>query len=71
MTNPWISHVKNYSRQHNISYSAALSDPKCSQSYQRNSNSGSGIFGSLANAVGRVSGNVVREGKRGYSKGSK
>lgn len=30
MTNPWIEHVKKYSREHNISYGCAISEAKAS-----------------------------------------
>lgn len=33
MPNPWIEHVKEFSRKHNISYRDALKNPQCKESY--------------------------------------
>lgn len=67
-TNPWITHVKNYAQAHNMKYGCALSDPKCKSTYK--SRSGDGLFGDIARSVGKVVGNVAREGVKGYKKGS-
>ena len=32
--NNWVSHVKNYARQHNMSYFQALKDQKCKTTYR-------------------------------------
>lgn len=34
MANNWIEHVRNFAKENNMTYSCALSDPRCKQSYQ-------------------------------------
>ncbi len=31
--NPWVSHVKQYAADHNMTYGGAMKDPKCKESY--------------------------------------
>ena len=33
--NPWIQHVQNYSKENNIGYFKALSDPNCKAQYRK------------------------------------
>ncbi len=40
MPNPWIEHIKKFAKEHNITYAAALSDPKCKESYKSGAKSG-------------------------------
>ena len=49
MPSAWITHVKNYASKNNINYSAALKDPKCSQSYKMKVGSGN----TFRRAIGR------------------
>jgi hypothetical protein len=57
MPSAWITHVKNYASKNNINYSAALKDPKCSQSYKMKVGTGN----TCRRAIGRSSGNVRPE----------
>ena len=34
MVNQWITHVKEFSKKHNIAYGCAVSNPKCKEEYQ-------------------------------------
>lgn len=34
MSNSWILHIKQYSKQHNLSYACALSNPDCRTTYK-------------------------------------
>jgi len=38
MPNKWVDHVKEYSKLHGVSYTAALKDPACKESYKKSSN---------------------------------
>jgi len=53
----WITHVKNYASKNNINYSAALKDPKCSQSYKMKV--GSGIGSSADKPIPTISRPVI------------
>lgn len=33
--NPWIMHVKEYCKKHNMKYNEALKDKKCKESYKK------------------------------------
>jgi hypothetical protein len=33
--NPWVEHVRNYARDHNMTYFCALSQPECKTSYKK------------------------------------
>jgi hypothetical protein len=33
--NPWVTHVKAFSAEHNISYACAMSDPDCKKQYHK------------------------------------
>ena len=35
MPNKWIEHVKKFSRENNMSYGCAISDPRCKSSYKQ------------------------------------
>ena len=35
MPNKWIEHVKKFSKENNIAYGCAISDPKCKASYKK------------------------------------
>ena len=45
--NNWINHVKNYATKYNISYSEALKNSNCRETYKKQS--GNGLFFSLFN----------------------
>jgi len=36
MTNPWILHVKQYAKKHNLQYGCAISHPECAKEYKAN-----------------------------------
>jgi hypothetical protein len=38
MVNKWIEHVKKYSKDNNIAYTAALKDSTCKSSYKSDNN---------------------------------
>jgi hypothetical protein len=33
-TNPWIAHVRSFALKNGLTYSCALSDPRCKETYQ-------------------------------------
>ena len=35
MPNPWIEHVKNWSKANNVSYGCSISLPECKEAYQK------------------------------------
>ena len=35
MVNPWVQHVKKWSKQNNVSYGCAISLPECKESYKK------------------------------------
>jgi hypothetical protein len=35
MKNPWIEHIKRFSKKHNITYACALSKAECRESYKQ------------------------------------
>lgn len=51
MPSAWITHVKNYASKNNINYSAALKDPKCSQSYKKKVGSGNNSVKPFSNIM--------------------
>jgi len=34
-SNPWVNHVRNFAKTHNISYGCAISNPDCKSSYHK------------------------------------
>ena len=37
-SNPWIQHVKSFTKQHGLGYMCAATDPQCSKSYKEKKN---------------------------------
>lgn len=35
MSNPWIDHVKDFAKKHNVSYKEAVSNSKCQSEYKK------------------------------------
>ena len=38
MVNQWITHVKEFSKKHNIAYGCAVSNSKCKEEYKNKKN---------------------------------
>ena len=56
----WISFVKQYSKDNNINYSAALKDPKCSQSYKMKVGSGNACYKGICRRRNQVEPNIIQ-----------
>lgn len=67
MTNPWITHVKKYASDHNMSYKDAM--VKAKSSYMKQN--GGGPYAAEAQAAAAIAGSVAELGKAGAEVGGK